>query len=103
MTTKFNQDMFAKMRSKKNEPLSNLRKKTVHVMEKRVSVTPTTPDTVTTRTASPATLVEEITPIRKKPHVADKGKEKADSRLSIVWDDAGLAQVRVQFYPQLRN
>ena len=96
MTTKFNQDMYAKMRFKKNEPLSNLEKRTMSVMEKGVSVTLATPDTKTTRTPSPATLVENITPTRKKPWVADKGKEKADSRSSSVWDDVGFAQARAQ-------
>ena len=91
MTTKFNQDMYAKMRSKKNEPLSNLGKRTVRVVEKGVSVTLATPSTETTRIASPTTSVEEITPIRKKPRMADKGKEKADSHSSSIWDDIGLA------------
>ena len=31
MTTKFNKNMYAKMRSKKDEPLSSIRKKGVHV------------------------------------------------------------------------
>ena len=34
MTTKFNKDMYAKMRSKKDEPLPNLGKKTVRVTGK---------------------------------------------------------------------
>ena len=84
------------MRFKKNEPLSNLEKRTVRVVEKRVFVTPATSGTETMRTASLATSIEEFTPIRKKPWVVDKGKEKADSRLSSVWDDASLAQARAQ-------
>ena len=32
----------------------------------------------------------------KKPCVADKGKGKADSRLSSVWNDASLALTRAQ-------
>ena len=63
MTMKFNQWMYAKMRAKKNEPLSNLGKRTVHVMEKRVSVTPLALVTEPSRTASLATSVEEITPL----------------------------------------
>ena len=43
--------------------------------------------------ASPATSVEKITLLRKKACV-DKGKEKASSRSSSVWDDANLAQTR---------
>ena len=96
MTTKFNQDMYAKMRSKKSEPLSNLGERKVQVMEKGVSVTPATLGIETTRTASLATSVKEITPIWKKPRVADKGKEKADSCSSSVWDDASLALMRAQ-------
>ena len=63
---KFNQGMYAKMRAKKKEPFSNLGKRVVHVVEKGVSVTPTTPIIETTRTASLATSVEEITPLQKK-------------------------------------
>ena len=36
MTTKFNKDMYAKMRSKKDEPLSNIRKKGVRDRERSV-------------------------------------------------------------------
>ena len=32
MTTKFNKDMYAKMRAKKDEPLSNIGKKTVRTL-----------------------------------------------------------------------
>ena len=66
MTTKFNQGMYSKMRAKKNEPLSNLDARTVRVVEKGVSVTPTTLDIETTKTASLATSTEEITLLRKK-------------------------------------
>ena len=96
---KFNQDMYAKMRTKKNEPLSNLGKRTVRITGKgppttsSTLVSPAVPSTETTRTASPATSVEEIpTPISKRPHLTDK--EKADSRSSSIWDDAGLAVER---------
>ena len=93
--------MYAKMRSKKNEPLSNLRKRTMRVTGKgppatsAVPISPTVPGTETTRTASPATSVEEITtPISKRPRLTDKGKENADSHPSSVWDDPGLAVER---------
>ena len=65
MTTKFNNDMYVKMRSKKDEPLSNIRKKTVCIIEKGpfstpfVSVTPMVSVTETTRTDSPTTSVED--------------------------------------------
>ena len=57
------------MRAKKNEPLSNLGAKNVKVMDKGASVTlatPVTPGTETARTASSATLVEEISPYWKR-------------------------------------
>ena len=59
------------MRSKKNEPLSNLGKRTMHVVEKEVSVTPVVPGTERMWTASLATSVEEIIAIWKKPHVVE--------------------------------
>ena len=98
MTTKFNKDMYAKMRSKKDKPLSNIGKKTVRVTRKGPSVTPLgsiTPKvsvTETMRTASPATSVEEIpTPGSKRPRVSGKEKEKVDSWSSTIWDDERLA------------
>ena len=95
MTTKFNQDKYAKMRSKKNETLSNLEKRMVRVVRKGPFVTLAVPGTETTRTASSTTSVEEIaTSILKKPRLADKGKEKADSHLSSVWDNVGLVVER---------
>ena len=68
-----------------------------------VSVTLTTPGTETTRIASPATSIEEITPLWKKPRVVNKGKDKADSRSSNVWDDTSLVLMRAQEVLLLRN
>ena len=96
MMTKFNQGMYAKMRAKKNKPLSNLGKKRLHVVEKGASVAPPALVIEPTRTASPATSVEEITPLQKKQRVDDKGRDKADSHSSSVFDDASLALVRAQ-------
>jgi len=65
MTTKFNQGMYARMRVKKNEPLSNLGTRGVRVMEKGIPITtatPSTPTIISVRTASPATSIEEIPP-----------------------------------------
>ena len=45
------------MRDKKNEPLSNLGKRTMCVMEKGVFVTLATPGIEMKRTASPATSI----------------------------------------------
>ena len=84
------------MRVKKSEPLSNLGKRVVCVVEEGTPVTLVTSIPEVTRTTSSATSVEEITPRPKKQRVADKEKEKADSRLSNVSDDAGLALMRAQ-------
>ena len=70
--------MYAKMRSKKNEPLSAFGKRGVRVVDQRLPAIPTANVTVPTRAASPATSMEEITPLTKKARV-DKGKEKASS------------------------
>ena len=101
MTTKFNKDMYAKMRSKKDEPLSNLGKKIVRVTGKGPAPTPlsTIPPVApeTTRTASPTTSIEEIVTLgSKRQCVAGKGKEKekADVRSSTIWDDERLAMDR---------
>ena len=98
MMTKFNNDMYVKMRSKKDEPLSNIGKKTVCIIEKGpfstpfISVTPIVSVIETTRIASPITSVEELpTPISKRPCLSNKEKEKVDSRSSTVWDDESLA------------
>ena len=98
MTTKFNKDMYAKMRSKKDESLSNIGKKTVGVTRKGPSIAPLVSDNPivsvieTTRMASLTMSVEEIpTPGSKRPHVSGKEKEKVDSRSSTIWDDERLA------------
>ena len=74
MMTKFNKDMYAKMRSKKDEPLSSLGKRTVCIIGKGplvtppASVTPIVSGTEIVRTTSLATSVEEIpTSTSKRP------------------------------------
>ena len=101
MMTKFNKNMYAKMRSKKDKPLSNIGKKGVRMTGKGPSVTPVTFATPivsaveTVRTAFPATSVEEIpTPSSKRLRVSGREREKADSHLSTVWSDGGLAMDR---------
>ena len=76
---------------KKNEPLSTLGKRVVRVVDQGSPTTPTATVTGPTRVASPATSVEEITPLKKKACVANKRKEKASSRSSSIWDDVDLA------------
>ena len=101
MMTKFNKDMYAKMWSKKDEPLSSIGKKGIRVTGKGSSVTPVTSATPivsaveTVRTASPAASVEEIpTPSSKRLRVSGREREKADSHPSTVWSDGGLAMDR---------
>ena len=98
MTTKFNKDMYAKMRAKKDEPLSNIGKKTVRITGRgspavpAASITPVASGAETTRTASPSTSIEELpTPASKLPRLSSKKKEKVDSRMSTIWSDERLA------------
>ena len=72
MTTKFNKDMYAKMRVKKDEPLLNIGKKKVRITGRgspavsATSITPVASGAETTRTASPSTSIEELpTPASK--------------------------------------
>ena len=60
MTTKFNQEMYARMKAKKNEPLSSLEKKVVRVVEKGTSITPITSVLEVMRMASPMNFLEEL-------------------------------------------
>ena len=83
ITTKFNKNMYAKMRAKKDEPLSNIGKKTVRITGRgspAVLATSTTPvafGAETTSTASPSTSIEELpTPASKRPHLSSKEKER---------------------------
>ena len=88
------------MKAKKNEPLSNIGARTMQVMNKGASVTPTTPatsGTETTTTASLATSIEEIIPLwNKRQRIGDNLKYKANSRSFSVWDDVGVTLARAQ-------
>ena len=95
MTTKSNQDMYTKIRAKKNEPLSALGNRVVRVVDQENPVVPTTIGTRPMRVGSLATSMEEIKPHSKKAHITDKGKEKASSRSSSVWENIDLAQTRI--------
>ena len=66
------------------------------MVEKGVSVTHLAPVAKPTRTASPATSVEEINPLPKRQRMVDKGKKKATSQSSSVWDDLDLMLTRAQ-------
>ena len=90
--------MYAKIRAKKDEPLSNIGKKTVRITGKGPSAVLATSITLvvsgmeTTRMASPLTSIEELpTPVSKRPRLSGKEKEKADPRSSTIWSDERLA------------
>lgn len=91
MTTKFNKEMYAKIKVRKNEPLSSLGKKEVWVVEKGAPIIPTTSIPKVTRTDFPTTLLEEIIPCPKRQRTTGKGEDKVGSQASNVWDDAALA------------
>ena len=98
MTTRFNKDMYAKMRSKKDEPLANIGKKGVRITGKGPSILPSTDATPivlgveSLRVASPATSVEEIpTSSSKRQRLSAKEKKRVGSS---VWDDEGVAVER---------
>ena len=65
--------MYTRMRGKKNEPLSTLGKRGVHVMDQGLPAIPIANILTPTRTASLDSSVKEITPLKKKPW-ADNGK-----------------------------
>ena len=99
MTTKFNKDMYARMRSKKDELLSALGTKSVLITDRGVLILaalPSSPTSALTRVASPTPSVEELPPRNKRLRVGEKQKEKVDSRPSSVWDDAGVFVARAQ-------
>ena len=99
MTTKFNKDMYARMRNKKDEPLSAIRIKSICITNRGASILaafPSSPTYVLVGTASPTRLVEGLTPRNKRLRVGDKQKEKVNSRPSSIWDDAGVSVARAQ-------
>ena len=100
MTTRFNKDMYAKMRSKKDETLANVGKKVVRVTRKGPSVPPATgitpivSEVENVRTASSATSVKEIPTFSSKRQRL-LGKEREKERVgSSIWDDEGIAVER---------
>ena len=65
MTTKFNKDMYAQMRNKKDEPLPAIGAKSVRVMERGAPILaalPSTPTLGTVGTALSTLSMEELTP-----------------------------------------
>ena len=99
MMTKFNKDMYATMRSKKDEPLFVLGTKSVRITDRGVPILaalPSSPTSVPAGVASLISLVEELPPRNKRLRVGEKQKEKVDSRPSSIWDDAGVSVARAQ-------
>ena len=98
MTTKFNKDMYAKIKGKKNEPLSTIGQRSLRIIDKekeketveRVSSTPA-PDLDGGQVASPSVSIEEVVRPSKKRKTRDKGKQKVGFS---VWEDAGVAMDR---------
>ena len=93
MTTKFNQELYARIKVKKNEPLSSIdqqrvrvvmKEKEKEVIEKASSILAP----VKGQAVSPAISIKEIIPPSKKRQTGDKGKEKIGAS---VWTDAGTA------------
>ena len=88
MTIKFNKDMYARMRGKKDEPLSALWTKSVRITDRGVPILaalPSSPTSTLARGASPTPSVEEVPPRNKRLRAGEKQKEKVNSRPSCVW------------------
>ena len=96
MTMKFNQGLYAKMKVKKNEPLFRSRGKNGACNGEGGLHHSSYPRHWDNVDSLPTTSIEEIAPLWKKQRVADKGKDKANSCSSSIWDDASLALVRAQ-------
>ena len=97
MTTKFNKDMYARMRVKKDEPLFAIETKSFRITDRGVPILSallSSPTSASARGASPTSSVEEVPSRNKRLRVGEKQKEKVDSRPSCVWDDAGVSVAR---------
>ena len=99
MTTKFNKDMYARMRGKKDEPLFAIGTKSVRITDRGVSILSalsSSPTSALARGVSLTPSVEEVPPCNKRLRAGEKQKEKVDSKPSCVWDDAGVSMARAQ-------
>ena len=99
ITTKFNKDMYARMRSKKDKPLSAIGTKSVRITDRGVLILvalPSSPTSALAGVASPTPSAEELPSRNKRLRIGEKQKEKVDSRPSNVWDDAGVSVARAQ-------
>lgn len=96
MTTKFNQEFYARVKAKKNEPLSSIGQRRLRLTDKEkekeketVEKGSSTPAMDESQVASPALSVEEVSPRHKKHKT--KGKEKIGAS---VWADSETAQAQ---------
>ena len=94
MTSKFNKDMYKKIREKKNEPLSSIGQRKLRFTDKekekekkrekeiveRGSSTPVL-ELKDGQAASPGVSIEEVARPLKKQKVGSKGKEKVGSNI----------------------
>ena len=88
MTAKFNQEMYARLRARKNEPQSNISQKRPKVTKEVFETTASTSVASEPKAASLIVFINEITPCPKRMRGNDKGKSKADSSVK---DDAATA------------
>ena len=72
MTTKFNKDMYARMRGKKDKPLSAIGTKSVHITNRGVLILSALPSSASARGASSTPSVEEVPPRNKRLRVREK-------------------------------
>lgn len=79
MATKFNQELYDKLRVKKKEPLSSLAQKRPRAVKEVVETTASTLVASGPKAASLVAFVEEITPCPKTARGGDRGKSKVDA------------------------
>ena len=78
---KFNQELYAKIKMNKNEPLSNIGQRKLWIVEKEKDKETmekglSTPALDKGRATSPGVYIEKVTPLAKKRKTGGKGKEK---------------------------
>ena len=82
MMTKFNQEMYACIKAKKNEPFSSMGQRRVWVVQKEaIEKSSSIPTLDETRATSHSVSLEEITRRPKKCTTGDKGKEKVGASI----------------------
>ena len=85
MTKNFNQEMYVRIKAKKNEPLFAFRKRVVRVVAKRTPATPATFVPEVMRVASLATSVEELTHTRRSLAWQIRGRRRFPCDRPAFW------------------